>query len=90
MVGAGLPGLGQRVLLLGLGAPGLLLDLGGGEAHLVQEQGDLGAGKLFALGTEEAEMEQADLFVFELEEALQARDFPLQVGQDLGGVGGGS
>ena len=82
MVGAGRLGFGQRVFFLRLGTLGFLLDFRGGHAGLVQEQRGLGRGKLFALGSPEAQVEQADFLVLDLQEfglvrndLLQARDF---------------
>jgi hypothetical protein len=62
MIGTGLLGSGQRVFFLGLGTLSFLLDLAAGQTDLLQHQGHLGAGELFGLGTEEAQIQQADLF----------------------------
>ena len=42
---------------------------------------DLGGGKLLALRTEDPEVQKPDLFVFELDDALQAHDLRLQAFQ---------
>ena len=65
--------LGRGALALGSGFSfsgrrplGFLLDFRGRHAGLLEEQRGLGRGKLFALGSPEAEVEQADFLVLEL------------------------
>jgi hypothetical protein len=86
MVWTGLLGVGQTDWFFGLRALGFLVNLPGAQAHFVQEQGQLPRRKLFGLGPEDPEMEQADLFVFKLDDALEADDLRLQVRQNLGGI----
>jgi hypothetical protein len=89
MIGAGLLGPRQRVLLFSFRLFGLLVDFPGCETDLCQQQRNLRTGELLALGAEDPEVEQADLLVLELQEALQPTVFGLQVGDDLGQVGCG-
>ena len=88
MVGAGLFGLGQRVVFLLLGEFGFLFNFASGQADLGQQQGNWRAGKFFALGTEQPEVQQLDLLVLELKDSLKAGDFRLQVLKKLACGGG--
>lgn len=78
MVGAGRLGFGRRVFFFRFRSLGFLLDFGGRDAGLLEEQRGLGRGKLFALGSPGAEVEQADFFVLDVEElVLVVNDFVL-------------
>jgi hypothetical protein len=86
MGATGLLGAGQRVVLLLLGSARLLVDLAGGETDFGQQQGHLGAGELVGLGTKDTKVEQADLLILELDDALQPGDLGLQAGEGGGGL----
>jgi hypothetical protein len=75
------------VLLLGFGLLGLLVDLAARQAHFLQEQGHLGAGELLGLRPEEAAVEQADVLILELDDALEPEILGPELGENLGGVG---
>ena len=72
MLGTGLPGPGQRLLLLLLRQLSLLGHFLGGDAGLFQQQQRLIGGKLFALGSPEFQVEPADFLLLQLDDKLQA------------------
>jgi hypothetical protein len=79
----------QRVLFLGFGKFGFAGDFTQRDAYLLEQQLNLRQGELLALGAKAADTEQANLFVFELDDAVQPTVFRLHIGQDWGGVGSG-
>ena len=79
----GLFGLRQRLVFLRLGSVGFLIDFAGLQADLGQHQRHLGTGKLFTLGTKQAQLQQLDLLIFQLNDPGKTRIFCLQIGDDL-------
>ena len=77
MIGTGLLGPGQRVVFLGLGELRFSGHLARHDARLAQQQLRLIAGELFSFGSKQTDIEQADLFVFKLDDALQPEDLSL-------------
>jgi len=76
----------QRVVLLLLGSARLLVDLAGGETDFRQQERHLGAGELVGLGTKDPKVEQADVLILELDDALKPGDLGLQAGEGGGGL----
>jgi len=90
MVGAGLPGAGQRAFFFQCRTGGFLFDFLNRDAGFVQEQQSLVGRKLLALGPPQAQVKPADFFSLKLDDAplrlqrlLQTRDLGLSFLQGL-------
>ena len=87
MVGTGLLGPRQRLLLLLLRQLGFLGHFLGRDAGFFEQQGSLQSRELLALGAEALDIEQTDLLVLKFDHTQQPTVFGLGLGQSLGQIG---